>query len=89
MGSLRRRNQYWKKLGLFCGYPICCIENFIHKHKPYTDYMEGCIFDGTGFIPCPKCKKDVEGFTEEEGARWLGRNIFGSQALKYPQLNNA
>jgi len=87
MGAIRRRNQYWKRLGRFCGYPECCIKYFIFKHKTYKDYMEDCVFYNTGFIPCPVCKETVKGFSKEQAIKWLDRDIF-NKPIVYPQLNN-
>jgi len=46
--------------GVLYGYPECCIQWFhgrtmldIHDHQPTA-------FDGTGFIPCPKCRERDE-----------------------------
>lgn len=57
-----------KELGLYFGYPECCVDFFSKavidlfngQGKPpaqYLDGFDGSQLDGTGYIPCPDCFK--------------------------------
>lgn len=74
--------EWWQALGALLGYPECCIEDFCNRDTLPTERRP---FDGTGFIPCPKCAAEARaiGLTE-----WLARNIAPNRkvATEFPML---
>lgn len=59
-------------LGLWLGYPLCCIGNFIERvgafrEGRFDEIPQNQKLDGTGFVPCPTCHatKSEETLREE------------------------
>ncbi len=75
LGSMRT-------LGLFYGYPECCIEAFLTFSHLYSG-TEGRPFIGTGFIPCAKCSKEK---TEEQLLAEIAKNRVYREA--FPEDGN-
>ncbi len=49
---------HWYKLGIYFGYPKCCITEFIYHIQTKTSHTRGKRkFDGTGYVPCMKCNQ--------------------------------
>jgi hypothetical protein len=62
-------------LGLWLGYPACCINNFVERIRAFregrfADIPQHQKLDGTGFVPCPACHaaKSEETLREEIAA---------------------
>lgn len=62
-------------LGLWLGYPLCCIRNFAHRiaafrEGRFDDIPQQQKLDGTGFVPCPTChaSKSEDALREEIAA---------------------
>ena len=66
-----------RTLGLFYGYPECCIEAFLTFSHLYSG-TEGRPFIGTGFIPCAKCSKEK---TEEQLLAEIAKNRIYREAF--------
>ena len=49
----------WIIAGIYFGFPECCIQQFLN-FDPYSNF--GHYFDGTGFVPCDRCKKQNHNF---------------------------
>lgn len=45
----------WVTYGLFFGFPICCIKDFIETPFDKRKYYKKGKHTGTGYIPCSKC----------------------------------
>lgn len=45
------RTNHWKKLGIYFGYPKCCIKAFCEGKTEHRLV----ISKGTGFVPCNTC----------------------------------
>lgn len=61
-------------LGLWLGYPACCVLNFRDRMQRWLrgeEVEEGLKLDGTGFVPCPKCNETK---SEEELRREIASN---------------
>ena len=52
LSFLFKKKPWWVFMGKYFGFPDCCIINFCTTSK-----RELSVFDGTGFVPCPKCNK--------------------------------
>jgi hypothetical protein len=52
----KEKQEYWTKMGLMYGYPMCCIEEFLIVEIPRPVRK----FSGTGYIPCAKCNEKTE-----------------------------
>jgi hypothetical protein len=46
-------------MGTICGYPVCCIEDFIEQWDLRVSGAgwEPRQLDGTGYVPCPSCNE--------------------------------
>jgi hypothetical protein len=44
----------WVVMGVYYGYPVCCIENFYYKGGTLNKDQKKVHYN-TGFIPCPEC----------------------------------
>jgi hypothetical protein len=46
-------------LGTICGYPVCCIEDFIDEfdYRLSSTHWKPRQFDGTGYVPCLSCNE--------------------------------
>ena len=51
----------WFLSGIYYGYPVCCIDDFIYcgETKSYKS-REKRKLDGTGYVPCSACNKKSE-----------------------------
>jgi hypothetical protein len=51
----------WFLSGIYYGYPVCCIDEFIHygETDSYED-REKRKLCGTGYVPCEECNKKSE-----------------------------
>ena len=58
----------WKTLGVYFGYPECCIEAFLTEDFSIRPTRK---LSGTGYIPCAKCN---EKYTEEELTENINKN---------------
>ena len=48
----------WEEVGLYFGYPKCCIEEFCNGEPNFITTLEDMrLFCGTGFVPCKKCNE--------------------------------
>lgn len=66
----------FKLLGLFLGYPECCIAEFEERFRT-GDFQRGPRkFHGTGFVPCAACN--------EKPAEELEAIIAENRICKYP-----
>lgn len=62
-----KKHKHWIKMGIYYGYPKCCIENFCERGYTLTKNQE-LVHKNTGFTPCPKCsEKILSGETTLEG----------------------
>jgi hypothetical protein len=46
-------------MGTICGYPPCCIKDFINyrNYRLSSPHWKPRQLDGTGYIPCPSCNE--------------------------------
>jgi len=61
----------FRVMGLYFGYPKCCIEWFVDRHEKATSrhdlkLPESQTGYNNGFLPCPECAKKVVPGTEHE-----------------------
>ena len=52
LSFLFKQEPWWVFMGKYFGFPDCCVINFC-----ITEKREYSLFEGTGFVPCPKCNK--------------------------------
>lgn len=66
MNDEQARAQHFYKMGILCGYPMCCVGAFVCRSTlvmtdrltPDLDYTLAKSFapyDNSGFLPCPAC----------------------------------
>jgi hypothetical protein len=59
-------------MGTICGYPPCCIQDFIDEYSSRCKDNRWVPrhWDGTGYVPCPSCnEKTREDLLEAIAAR--------------------
>ncbi len=58
--KMRLYDDKWFALGIYYGYPICCIDQFTRNTCSQTkaQYPDAPWF-GTGFIPCLDCAEKI------------------------------
>jgi hypothetical protein len=46
-------------MGTICGYPPCCIQDFIEQYELRISgaYWKQRQLTGTGYVPCPSCNE--------------------------------
>jgi hypothetical protein len=49
----------WEILGVYFGYPSCCIQWFVENHSEKLTLCQKMTHRGFGFIPCPKCSREL------------------------------
>ncbi|WP_276978383.1 hypothetical protein [Flavobacterium filum] len=49
------KSKQYAEQGLYYGYPICCIIDFIRREYELTHEQQHFADTGNGFIPCPDC----------------------------------
>ncbi len=57
--KLMPEHEQWILIGLYYGYPQCCIEAFCKKDFGVLTTSQKRVVDGNGFIPCDKCCKTL------------------------------
>lgn len=48
-----------KEMGIYYGYPSCCIAQFINKKKNTTENIFILRGNTTGFMPCDNCNERI------------------------------
>jgi hypothetical protein len=68
-----------KILGLYFGYPECCIEDFIKRGELEINIPQEIIDDirfCAGYIPCLKCYKEMDNYSIDKIKKRMKRNIY-------------
>jgi hypothetical protein len=48
----------WAEMGLYFGYPDCCIKDFCERGYKTTKEQQA-VHNNYGFVPCPKCSQKI------------------------------
>jgi len=70
MNPADRVDDHWYLMGVYFGFPSCCIKEF-YEVKPENRVPKYRKFEGTGYIPCRYCHENVK---EEEIVGYINKN---------------
>jgi hypothetical protein len=61
INHLHGETRHWV-MGTICGFPVCCIQDFIDDPDDHTSGVpwEPRKLTGTGYVPCPSCNTKTE-----------------------------
>lgn len=70
-----------KILGIYFGYPECCIEDFLcqKNNKEKLKRLKNTDLESTGYVPCTNCFNKFKNLNKEELKIKFKRNIFEKQ----------
>ena len=77
-------------MGTICGYPPCCIEDFIDElpYRSTCSDWHSRQFTGTGYVPCPSCnEKTREDLLEAIAVRRVSSVPFPESPWDYHDNN--
>lgn len=83
--NIRKKSKF-ELLGEYFGFPLCCIDSFMHGNSFKTiKQHKGAPWLTTGFVPCNLC---IESATENF-EKYLAERVYPNRQSPFPLLNRS